>query len=212
MVDLLKNLFKDENMVEKIKRKLPYLFKLAELEVSRGGKVGMEAGTLRERVVVAMLKYYFGEDKVKEPNITTHEVDVILEGHSNPISIKTKTGSGYSGVKLIWTVDWDKVNNFVETYKPKTDILFFRINWDDIGEFCYIPLELQLELFNKHEKSYFKKPKKGTNPRGVEISSYVLQEAVATAKNMGYVIDIYWETANIGYDPYKRWIDLWAEE
>ncbi|WP_340694612.1 ThaI family type II restriction endonuclease [Hydrogenobacter thermophilus] len=180
--------------------------------MSRGGKVGMEAGTLRERVVVAMLKYYFGEHKVKEPDIITHEVDVILEGHSNPISIKTKTGRGYSGVKLVWTVDWKKVDEFVEIYKPKADILFSRINWDGIGEFCYIPLKLQLELFGKYGGLYFKKPKKETNPRGVEISSDVLQEAVATAKNMGYVIDIYWKTANIGYDPYKRWIDLWAEE
>jgi hypothetical protein len=36
-------IFEDEKLVEKIKRRLPYLFQLAELESSRAGKTGMEA-------------------------------------------------------------------------------------------------------------------------------------------------------------------------
>jgi hypothetical protein len=212
MADLLARLFIDEKMVAKVKKRLPYMFKLAEIEVSRGGKVGMEAGTLRERVIIAMLKYYFGEHKVKEPDITVHEVDVIIEGHSNPISIKTKTGTGYSGVKLVWTVDWEKVDEFVGNYKPKTDIIFSRINWNKFGEFCYIPLEIQQKLFRKYGEQYFKKPNQGTNPRGIEINSIVLKEAVAKSKEMGYVIDIYWEATGVVYDPYNRWIELWAEE
>ncbi len=35
-------IFEDEKLVEKIKRRLPYLFQLAELESSRAGKTGME--------------------------------------------------------------------------------------------------------------------------------------------------------------------------
>jgi len=60
-------IFEDEKLVEKIRKRLPYLFHLAELESSRAGQIGMEVGSLRER-------------------------------------IKTITGKGFSGVKLIWTV------------------------------------------------------------------------------------------------------------
>ncbi len=50
MSDILRELFEDLTIVNKIKTKLPYLFQLAELESSRAGKVGMEVGSLRERI------------------------------------------------------------------------------------------------------------------------------------------------------------------
>ena len=43
MSNRLKEMFGDEELVEKIKRRLPHLFQLAELESSRVGKTGMEA-------------------------------------------------------------------------------------------------------------------------------------------------------------------------
>jgi hypothetical protein len=36
------DLFKDKPLVEKIQKRLPYLFQLAELESSRAGKIGVE--------------------------------------------------------------------------------------------------------------------------------------------------------------------------
>jgi len=68
-------IFEDEKLVEKIRKRLPYLFHLAELERSRAGQIGMEVGSLWER-------------------------------------IKTITGKGFSGVKLIWTVDAQKAKEF----------------------------------------------------------------------------------------------------
>mgnify|MGYP001772854287 CR=1 FL=1 len=50
MPSKLIELFEDEKLLEKIKRKMPYLFQLAELESSRAGKTGMEIGSLRERI------------------------------------------------------------------------------------------------------------------------------------------------------------------
>ena len=47
--------------------RLPYLFHLAELDSSRAGKIGMEVGSLRERIIVALLIYKFGEDNVVKP-------------------------------------------------------------------------------------------------------------------------------------------------
>ena len=42
-------IFTDKNLVEKIKKRLPYLFQLAELESSRAAKIGMEVGANREK-------------------------------------------------------------------------------------------------------------------------------------------------------------------
>jgi len=60
-------IFEDKKLVEKIRKQLPYLFHLVELESSKVGQIGMEVGSLWER-------------------------------------IKTITGKGFSGVKLIWTM------------------------------------------------------------------------------------------------------------
>jgi hypothetical protein len=53
---MLFQLFEDDKMIEKIRRKLPYMFFIAEIEMSRSGKVGMEVGTLREQIVMEL--YY----------------------------------------------------------------------------------------------------------------------------------------------------------
>jgi hypothetical protein len=57
----LLEIFEDEMLVNKIKKRLPYLFQLAELESSRAGKVGMKVGSLREKILVALLIYKFEE-------------------------------------------------------------------------------------------------------------------------------------------------------
>ena len=71
MATRLIEIFEDHALIEKIKRKLPYLFNLAELESSRAGKVGMEVGSVRERIIVALLIYKFGEANV-ESEISTN--------------------------------------------------------------------------------------------------------------------------------------------
>ena len=73
--------------MEKVCERLPYLFRIAELESSRAGKIGMEVGCLRERILVALLICQFGEKNVEtEIPVTEPEVDVRLFGY--PISIK----------------------------------------------------------------------------------------------------------------------------
>ena len=64
MAGKLIEIFTDRNLVEKIKKRLPYLFQLAELESSRAGKTGMEVGSVRERIIVALLIYKFGEARM----------------------------------------------------------------------------------------------------------------------------------------------------
>jgi len=210
MSSRLAEIFEDEKLVAKIQRRLPYLFSLAELESSRAGKIGMEVGSLREKIIVALLIYKFGEANVEiEIPITKPEVDVGLFGQ--PVSVKTITGKGLGGVKLIWTVDARKAKEFRQTYHPHCDILLIQINWDNIGGLYYIPLEAQKRLFDKVGRGrYIKLPKPGTNPRGVEITKEALSSLVED--EMSKVIEIQWQRARVDYDPYKRWVDYWRED
>jgi hypothetical protein len=210
MSSRLIEIFEDRKLVTKIKRKLPYLFQLAELESSRAGKIGMEVGSLRERIIVALLIYKFGKANVEtEIPITEPEVDVKLFGE--PISIKTITGKGFSGVKLIWTVDAQKARKFRENYYPHCDILLVQINWGGIGGLYYIPLEVQRKLFDKISRDrYIKLPKPGTNPRGVEITKEALTSLVED--DLSKVIEINWQKTKIDYNSYKRWVDYWRED
>ncbi len=210
MSSRLIEIFEDEKLVEKIKRRLPYLFQLAELESSRAGKIGMEVGSVRERIVVALLIHKFGEANVEtELPITEPEVDAKLFGE--PLSIKTITGKSFGGVKLIWTVDARKAREFRENYYPHCDILLVQIDWSHLGGFYYIPLKIQKALFDKIERrNYIKLPKAGTNPRGVEITKEALSALLKKTESKRIEID--WQRTRIDFNPYKRWVDSWEED
>ncbi|MGC9111727.1 MAG: ThaI family type II restriction endonuclease [candidate division WOR-3 bacterium] len=210
MYSRLIEIFEDAELVERIKRRLPYLFQLAELESSRAGKTGMEVGSVREKIIIALLIYKFGEANVEtEIPITEPEVDVKLFGE--PLSIKTITGKSFSGVKLIWTVDAQKAKEFRENYYPYCDLLLVQINWNDRGGFYYIPLTAQKRVFDKlGRENYIKLPKPGTNPRGVEITKEALLSLVKD--NESRKIEINWQRKKIEFNAYKRWFDLWRED
>jgi len=208
MTSRLSEIFEDKKLTVKIKNRLPYLFQLAELECSRAGKVGMEVGSMREKILIALLIYKFGERNVETKlPITEPEIDVKLFGY--PISIKTITGMG--GVKIIWTVDAQKSREFRETYTPKCDTLLVNIEWDGTGNFFNIPLEVQQRIFrNLGRERYLRLPKVGTNPRGVEISKEALLELVREPDTKS--IEIEWRRSKIEFEPYQRWLDYWKEE
>lgn len=210
MASHLAQIFNDQELVEKIKRRLSYLFQLAELESSRAGRTGMEVGSARERIIVALLVYKLGEANVEtEIPITATEVDAKVFGE--PVSIKTITGKSFAGVKLIWTVDSQKAKEFLEDYYPHCDILLVQINWNDLGGFHYIPLGVQKRLFDKIGKqNYIKLPKPGTNPRGVEITKDALSALVTDSESRK--IEINWQRTKMDLNPYKRWVDLWRED
>ncbi len=210
MPSRLVELFTDPLLAERIGRRLPRLFQLAEVESSRAGRVGMEVGSLRERIVVALLMYKFGKADVDtEVPITKPEIDVMVFGV--PVSIKTITGRGLSGVKLAWTVDSAKASEFRNRYYPGSEMLLVQIVWGGTGSFWYIPLEVQERVFERlGREAYIKLPKPGTNPRGVEISRLALETLVSEGGVMRLQIE--WKREKVAYDPYKRWVDYWREE
>lgn len=205
--DYLEQLFTDPEIRNRIKRKMPPFFQLAEADTSRGGKLGMEVGSAREKVIVALLMYKFGEENIKTESITSSESDAFL--FEKPVSIKTITG-GLGGVKLIWTVDTKKVLEFYAKYKPSMDLLLAQINWGGVGGFYYITTDVQAKVFKKlGKKRYIKLPKVGTNPRGVEFTREALQLMVLDKRT--HKIEINWDRSQNSYNPYERWIKLWGD-
>jgi len=204
----VRELFDDSILIEKVKVKLPKLFQIAELESSRAGKVGMEVGSLRERILVALLIYAFDEANVRgDIPITEPETDVFV--FNNPISIKTVTGSG--GVKLVWTVDAQQALEFSKKYQPSCDMLFVRINWSNGGGLYHFSRETQLAILSTMgRENYIKLPKQGTNPRGVEMQPNAIKKLIEHPDTL--CIPINWKKEAIDYKPFERWVELWQED
>ena len=205
----VKDLFSDTHFVLRIKNKLPKLFHIAELENSRAGKIGMEVGSAREKVIIAMLIYKYGKENVNTNiPITEAETDVIVK--NIPYSIKTITGNG--GVKAVWTVDASSATNFIENYTPKCHIILIQINWGFTrGGFSLIPLQVQKRVLNKLGKAkYLKLPKAGTNPRGVEFTKEAIETMLVDKETSK--IDIDWKKEVLEYDTYKKWVEYWKED
>ena len=204
-------IFEENEIIQKVKVRLPYLFQMAEIDNSRDGKLGMEIGSARERILIALLIYKFGEENIKtDIAITQSEIDVIV--FDEPISIKTVTNNNVIGVKLIWTVDAQKALEFINNYSPECDILFAHINWNSQGAIYLLSKESQKEVLKQFGKQfYFKLPKAGTNPRGVEISNEAIRKLVE--HNSTKRIDIEWKRDNtIKYNSYDRWVNEWSDK
>jgi hypothetical protein len=203
-------IFVDKSLIQRIQNRLPRLFQLAEQESARAGKIGMEVGSVREKIIIALLIYKFGIKNI-DANIPITEKEVDVKLFNNPISIKTITGKHLSGIKMIWTVDALSAREFLLNYKPLCDIILVQINWDDLGYFYYIPVEAQVRSFNLLGKEiYIKLPKEGTNPRGVELSKNAIISLINDKSTRK--IEIYWKKSPSKYNAYQRWIELWEED
>lgn len=213
MSSVYNRLFDDALIVRRVKNKLPHLFQLAELESSRNGKIGMEIGSVRERILIALLMYKFGIDIVNpDIPITAPEVDVIVQ--DTPLSIKTMTTNSnrWASVKLIWTVDAQKALEFKNNYIPSCDMLIAKIHWNSNGKLLLFSKESQIAILEQIGRDrYIKLPRENTNARGVEISA----EALTLLENCEDTrcIDINFIRGSIDYrEVYTKWLDAWRED
>ena len=194
---------------DRIIKVLPTLFNMVELENKRGKKLGMEVGTARERVLIALFMYVYGDDKIEFPATTSPELDVLVDGH--PVSIKTKSAKGLSGVKLVWTVDRAKIDAFRASYTPGSDLLYVNILWGSTGLFALIPQHVQVQTLQQIGiDRYTKVPPRGTNPRGVELSREALGTFLEHSDTQ--TLGISWKrdpSLLVERTLYRRWIELW---
>ncbi len=213
MDSVYNKLFDDRLIVKRVKNKLPHLFQLAELESSRNGKIGMEIGFVRERILIALLMYKFGIDIV-DPDIpiTAPEVDVYV--NKQPLSIKTISTNSekWASIKLIWTVEAHKALEFQKTYTPACDMLVAKIRWNGNGKLLLFSKQSQEKVLQELGKErYMKLPKENTNARGVEIS----EEALSVLEHCEDTrcIDVPFVRKKMDYrEMYTKWLDAWRED
>ena len=173
----------------------------------------MEIGSVRERILIALLMYKFGIDIV-DPNIpiTASEVDVIV--NDTPLSIKTVTTNSerWNSIKLIWTVDAQKAIEFKNTYMPSCDMLVAKICWNGEGKLLLFSREAQCKILNEIGRDrYIKLPKENTNARGVEITPMAL--SILERCEDTRCININFYRKSIDYrEVYTKWLDAWREE
>lgn len=213
MSSVYNKLFDDALVVKRVKNKLPHLFQLAELESSRNGKIGMEIGSVRERILIALLMYKFGIDIV-DPDIpiTAPEVDVIVDNTALSIKTMTTNSERWSSIKLIWTVDAQKALEFKSTYIPSCDMLVAKIRWNGEGKLLLFSKESQCKVLNDIGRDrYIKLPKENTNARGVEITAEAL--SILEKYEDTRCININFNREKIDYrEVYTKWLDAWREE
>lgn len=213
MSSIYDKLFDDNLIVKRVKNKLSHLFQLAELESSRNGKIGMEIGSVRERILISLLMYKFGIDIV-DPNIpiTAPEIDVIVD--NTPLSIKTTTTTTekWSPIKLIWTVDHQKALEFKNTYTPSCDMMVAKIRWNNIGKLLLFSKEAQCQVLNELGRDqYIRLPKENTNSRGVVITEEAL--SLLERHKDTRCIEVNFNREKMDYrEVYTKWLDAWRED
>lgn len=89
--------------------------------------------------------------------------------------------------------------------------MFVHINWGGKGAIYLLSKEGQQEIIAHYGKEfYFKLPKQGTNPRGVEITNEAINQLVEHPTTKKVEID--WNRdESIEYNSYDRWIDEWEK-
>lgn len=196
--------FDDVSFVSLIQNNLPILFKKAEIECMRGGKIGMEVGVLRERILISTLIKSFGKNNV-EYEFTSTERSKDTQVFNDVLSIKTFMNNGYGGVKIFWASDNGSVQKCLENYTPQNNLLISNIRWGgNDGGLYLIDLKTQNEVFNTiGVKKYLKI--NGGNNRGVSFQTNVLK-TLLSHKNTKK-IEINWGDPKINYNVYEKWIN-----
>ena len=201
-----KDIFTSVEFQDLIKSKLPKLFEIAEVESTRGGKIGMEVGILRERVLTSFFISKVGEDNVdSDSSATENSKDVQVNG--DDISIKTFTGSGYSGVKIFWTSDTESAKRVMDTYTPKFDLIVANINWgSNKGGLYYVDKQTQRQVMDSVGRNKFLKISSGSNNRGITYGTDILKKLLNHENSLKIEID--WVKTNEKFNIFERWVKL----
>ena len=210
----LVTLFTDLHYVQLLRQHLPRAFEVAGAESLRvqhrqGGltheTVGQEVGVVRERILVAYLRYALGDVNISLPRANSSMRDVLVYGQ--PLEIKTASKNGLVTAK--WTADTESANRDISSFEFTADLLLVRIWWGvEIDSLFYIPMEVLREIADRHEPSDYLSSARGTNNRGIKIRARFMtlaQEHLDTVR-----VPIHWRSSNINLDPMARWMAYWA--
>lgn len=201
MNQLIIKLFKDSENTLLIKAKLPPAFQTVENELKGNPAIGL----LREQVLLGMLSAFLGERNVRIPRSGVEaDVDCYVDGQ--PLSIKTVSSTG--GIRLKWTSNAVKAQEFIRDYAPISDLLIVRIDWGKVGYLKYIPLTAQSSIFRELGPRYLDY-RGQTNTRGVNLSAEA--ETRLNRHINTITLPLLWRLSGEVANPLDKWIRYWRE-
>ena len=180
-------LFRSPNR-ESLTERIPRQFSEIEPLYQRGGKTNPAVGVARQKIIIELLRRVYGDDLRDSSGMSQAIVTVL----GRPLSMKTKQGGGFSGVKLNWDADSKTARDSVSHYHPRSDLLYINISWGGRGGLFLIPTEVQEEVFHQlgKERRYLKLPKPGRNSRGPEFSTEAMERLQQHSRT--WRLDLFW--------------------
>jgi hypothetical protein len=149
-----------------------------------------------------MFMAFLGEEQVVALRKVHPDTDCLVGGQ--PLSIKTV--SQQSGIRIKWTANQVKAQEFMKHYAPVCDLLVARIVWEGDGYLQYIPLEAQQEVYAHFGPPYLDY-RAATNTRGVNLS--VPAEETLAHHAQTHTLPIHWYLTGSTQSPYQRWLEYW---
>lgn len=213
MNQCLRELFGDQARVQRFLDNIPLAFQIVQLEMPGNPAVGM----LREQIIIAYFIDELGSSKVSVPEVG-NKVGSDVTICQQELSIKTATrpktsksiASIAGSIKTSWTVDWEKVEESMEKYKPEIDLLLVAIAWGKEEESVfYIPLEIQSQVFDNLGIEKYLNVYTGTNSRSITLTKEALDGLVTHPETSKHKIN--WENQDLNHTPYDRWEKFWRE-
>ncbi len=203
MSKLIRQLLTDLKYVEIIQQKLPPAFQTVEDELKGNPAVGL----LREQVILGMLIAFLGKDKVAVvPSGVNPDIDCYIE--SEPLSIKTVSFSG--GIRLKWTSNALKAEEFIDSFEPIGHLLVIRVTWGETGTIRFIPLDVQQSVFRQIGVADYLDYRSSTNTRGVNLSQGA--ELALNQHPQSVRLPILWKKSEVIINPIDKWVDYWQEK
>ena len=105
------------------------LYQSSQTECSRSSGLTPEVGSSRERDLVASLASNPLLD-VKYDISNEREEDVIVDNNNISIKHSSNKNNSQSGIKIIWTVDIDKRNDFLKHFVFNCDLIIVYVRFD----------------------------------------------------------------------------------
>lgn len=202
MSNLIKQLLTDQKYSKVIQQKLPPAFQTVEDELKGNPAVGL----LREQVILGMLIAFLGKEKVEVvPSGVNPDIDCYID--SEPISIKTVSSSG--GIRLKWTSNASKAQEFIGGFEPNGHLFIVRIIWGDTGTIRFISLDTQKSIFHQLGAAGYLDYRGSTNTRGVNLSQGA--ELALNQHPQSISLPIRWNRSEEIINPVDKWVSYWQE-
>ncbi|QEE15743.1 ThaI family type II restriction endonuclease [Promethearchaeum syntrophicum] len=199
------DIFNDKTFIKKIQNRFPkYIYDLNNA-FAKDGKLSPDIGTLREKMIIGIFSKHFGDNFSDKLPPQEAEADFIL--FNELISFKTSISKSF---KLIWTSNYELAIKFYEEFTPKYPIILL-IFQKSVGGLYYFSIELLQKIRKKLKSEFLNKPKSGTNPRGVSLSTKGFN-ALKSDPDCKY-IPIDWNNIskgpNTSLDFIQHYYDIW---